>query len=258
MTSRQTPDRYLRADVIQAIARSRKLLSAIFGAFLLGGIALIILGGTIKLSIGTSIIASSLISLATLVIDQVRNGEQIRAADLAKAGMLTVYKRRDLPEYDSLIQRSSRIDVAGYTLRSFSESNAEYLSRRAADGNPVKVRVLLVDPSCEASRVMEAAEQMPPGSYDNSVATTIARLGSVKGAEIRFLPRHLSMMIYRIDGILYTGPFPQNGLSKVSLTFKLGHGGWLFQKQVEEFEGLWNDAKPISSSLRLQRSERDS
>jgi hypothetical protein len=156
--------------------------------------------------------------------------------------MMEVFERRDLPEYDELVRSAETIDVAGYTLRSFSESNEDIFQKRAEDGRPVQVRVLLVDPSCEAARVMEAAEKMPPGHYRTSVDTVMARLGGISGIEIRFVARHLSMMIYRIDGILYTGPFPQHARSKISLTMKLGQGGWLFQRQAEEFDALWNEA----------------
>lgn len=198
----------------------------------------------ILLAIGASFVAGACISLATLLIDQVRNGEQIRAADLARAGIWEVFNRRDLPEYDALVCKAKVIDVAGYTLKSFTESNEGTFRRRAGEGNPVHIRVLLVDPGCEAARVMEAAERAASGTYRSSTDLVAAHLGDIQNVEIRYVARHLPMMIYRIDDILYCGPFPQDGRSKTALTFKLGQGGWLFDRQLDEFEALWNAAAP--------------
>ncbi|MBB4857158.1 hypothetical protein HNO88_000455 [Novosphingobium chloroacetimidivorans] len=242
MTSTLTPERYLKADVLQSIARSRKFLAILFAVLFALGIWLANSDDAVWVSVGTSLLASALLSLATLLIDQVRNGEQVRAADLAKAGMMEVFERRDLPEYDALVRDAEIIDVAGYTLRSFSESNQDIFLRRASEGRAVKVRILLVDPSCEAARVMEASEKTSLGYYRTNVDALLARLGSIEGIEIRYLSRHLSMMIYRIDGVLYTGPFPQHGRSRVALTMKLGKGGWLFERQAEEFDSLWAEA----------------
>jgi hypothetical protein len=214
----------------------------VFSLFLIAGILFVRAGGPVLISIGTSFIAGALISLATLLIDQIRNSEQMRAADLVKAGLLEAHERRDLPEYDGLVRRAEEIDVAGYTLRSFSETNEQILRQRAASGKPIKVRVLVVDPQCEAAAVMENAEHLPHGTYQAVLTGLRAKLEDIEGVEIRTVRHHLPMMIYRIDKILYTGPFPLDGTSRMALTLKLGLGGWLFQRQRAEFDALWAQA----------------
>lgn len=192
-----------------------------------------------QLSIGTSLIAGALMSLATLWIDQIRNGEAIRMRDLVETGLVAAYPRRNLTEeYDALVANAKVIDVTGYTLKSFSEQNEEVLRKRAEQQSPVLVRILLVDPESESSKIMQHAENLSTGQYSGSRDSLLKSLGNIPGVEVRLSPRHLSMMIYRIDNILFTGPYPASAKSAKAFTLKLGRG-WLFDRQMEDFEALW-------------------
>lgn len=237
---------------MQSVLGSRTALAVVFALFLGAGTLCVYNGGTVAVSIGTSFIAGSLISLATLLIDQIRNGEQLRAVDLARAGLLEAFERRDLPEYDSLVVAAGEIDVAGYTLKSFSETNENVLRQRAKAGKPISVRMLLVDPECAAAKIMESSEGLPEGGYRSNFESLRSRLVDLPHLEIRTLPRHLPMMIYRIDRTLYTGPFPVDGRSRMALTLKLGLDGWLFERQLAEFNTLWEQATPIPNGLPKQ------
>lgn len=203
------------------------------------GVILVLIDGPVQLSIGTSLIAGALMSLATLWIDQIRNGEEIRVRDLVETGLVAAYTRRNLTEeYDALVANAKVIDITGYTLKSFSEQNEEALRKRAAQNNPILVRILLVDPNSESSKIMEHAENQPTGQYSGSRDSLLKALGNIPGVEVRLSPRHLSMMIYRIDDILFTGPYPASAKSAKAFTLKLGQG-WLFERQIEDFEALW-------------------
>lgn len=211
----------------------------VFLAFMILGIILVKIDGTLQLSIGTSLIAGALISLATLWIDQIRNGEEVRMRDLVETGLVAAYPRRNLTEeYDALVADAKVIDVTGYTLRSFSEQNEEMLRKRANQQNPIKVRILLVDPATESSKIMQKAENLPIGQYSGARESLLKSLGDIRGVEVRLSKRHLSMMIYRIDETLFTGPYPASAKSAKAFTLKLGQG-WLFDKQMEDFEALW-------------------
>lgn len=204
------------------------------------GMILVTTDDTLQLSIGTSLIAGALISLATLWIDQIRNGEEVRMRDLVETGLVAAYPRRNLTEeYDALVAGAKVIDVTGYTLRSFSEQNEEMLRKRAKQKKPVKVRILLVDPDTESSKIMQEAENLPIGQYSGSRESLLKSLGDIRGVEVRLSKRHLSMMIYRIDETLFTGPYPASAKSAKAFTLKLRRG-WLFDKQMEDFEALWD------------------
>lgn len=217
------------------------------------GIILVLNGSSVQLSIGTSLIAGALMSLATLWIDQIRNGEEIRVRDLVETGLVAAYSRRNLTEeYDALVANAKVIDVTGYTLKSFSEQNEEVLRRRAEQKKPIRVRILLVDPDSESSKIMQLAENQSEGQYSGSRDSLLKSLGNIPDVEVRLCPRHLSMMIYRIDGILFTGPYPASAKSARAFTLKLGRG-WLFDRQMEDFEALWK----LGSVVELQRLSND-
>lgn len=248
-----TPDKYAHADARHLFFRSRKTLVVVFLSFMVLGIILVLNGSSVQLSIGTSLIAGALMSLATLWIDQIRNGEEIRVRDLVETGLVAAYSRRNLTEeYDALVANAKVIDVTGYTLKSFSEQNEEVLRRRAEQKKPIRVRILLVDPDSESSKIMQLAENQSEGQYSGSRDSLLKSLGNIPDVEVRLCPRHLSMMIYRIDGILFTGPYPASAKSARAFTLKLGRG-WLFDRQMEDFEALWK----LGSVVELQRLSND-
>lgn len=206
------------------------------------GIVAINSNSQVWISLGTSLVAGATIALLTLWIDQLRNAEQVRMAELIDSGLHSAFERRNLAEYESLVPEADAIDVAGYTLKSFTEQNETHLRTRAERGKPITVRVLLVDPSTEAAKVMESSEGMQPKTYESLCKSVVTRLGDIEGVEIRFLARPLSMMIYRIDKFVYTGPFPASGKSSTAFTLKLEEPGWLYEHQLKEFNELWDEA----------------
>lgn len=204
-------------------------------------------GGERSIAIGTSLVASGIVAIATILVDFVRSGEQLRAAELSKAGILAVYPRRDLEEYDNLVLKSYQIDVSGYTLRSFTEANIGHIRNRISSGNPIKIRMMLVEPSSEVAKVMERNEGQPEGAYAISQDGVLNLLEDLnESVEVRVLDFPLPAMIYRIDDILYTGPYPTGEPSKLATTYKVGTKGWIYEKTMKEFESLWKVARPKS------------
>lgn len=245
MALKITPDKFALADARHLFFRSRVTVAVIFTLFLVLGVILVFFDKPITLSIGTSLIAGGLISLATLWIEQIKNGEEIRITDLIKTGLVAAYDRRNLTaEYAALVRGAKVIDVTGYTLKSFSEQNEEVLKARAKTRTPIRVRILLVDPESEASKIMEAAENQPAGQYAGSCDALLRALGDVRGVEVRLSKRHLSMMIYRIDNTLFTGPYPASAKSANAFTLRI-IGGWLFKKQMDDFDALWKEARVV-------------
>lgn len=94
--------RFVVADALNFLVLTRVFWSIFFLAIVALGIALTEYGDERAVAIGTSLIASGLVALATILVDFVRSGEQLRLAELSKAGLLAVHTRRDLEEYDTL------------------------------------------------------------------------------------------------------------------------------------------------------------
>lgn len=239
------------ANIYKAIFSSRKTLLIIFAIVFAIGIWILkyFKGNSVAEGIGGSLIASAIVSLATIWIDQIRSGEQLRANQLLESGLRHAYPSRALDDYENHLTSFSSIDVCGYTLVAFTESNESRMREKAKKGDSFKVRMLLVDPRCSAAVLLEEAENKSEGTYAKALKTTQMQLiGLEKHVEIRLLQRSLPMMIYRIDNVLYTGPYPHIGASRNAITLKL-EGGWLFKRQQDEFESLWVAAKPIDREV---------
>ncbi len=198
-------------------------------------------------NIGASLIASAIVAFATLWIDFIRGGEQLRTDELVRSGLQQVFDRRNLEEYEPLVKKSSCIWVTGYTLRAFTETNEPIFRKRVKNGDKFSVRMLLVNPESEIAAMMESAEKHTPGAYKTLLRTTMQQLeGLDDHIEIRLLDKPLLSMIYRLDSTLFTGPYPHKGSSRHALTLKIEANSWLFDRQKEEFEGLWDTATPVA------------
>lgn len=244
-----TLDKYSFATAKRRIFGSRKTFAIIFAIFIVIGCICIFCEGTSTntQSFGISLVAGAIISIATLWIEYIRSGEQVRSDELLRSGLLAVYDRRDLvQEYESHVQGCKKIQVAGYTLAAFTESNEQYFRKRASQGDSVKVQMLLVAPDSPWAAAMEVSESKPAGAYKQAYSVIIAKMSGIDGVELRLLERPLPMMIYRIDNFLYTGPYPFSGASRLATTLKLAEDGWWYERQCQEFESLWANAKGVS------------
>lgn len=250
MSQSKVPDKYSMANIRKHIFRSRPMFLFIFSIFLLVGIWGANQSVASYQNIGASLIASAIVAFATVWIDLIRGGEQLRADELARAGLQQVFDRRNLEEYDDLVKKAAKISVTGYTLRAFTEANEPILRERARNSDNFSVRMLLVDPDSEIAATMEAAEKQSRGAYKTSLLTIKQQMAGLdQRVEIRLLKKALPSMIYMLDDILYTGPYPHQGSSRHAFTFKLESNGWLFKRQRDEFESLWNSAEktPLTS-----------
>ena len=147
----------------------------------------------------------------------------------------------------ALVSKAYQIDVAGYTLRSFTEANIGHIRERLRSGNPIRIRMLMVDPSTPVAKAMQDNEGHPPGAYTKSHKAVRNLLeGLEESVELRTIGYPLPAMIYRIDDVLYTGPYPKGEPSKLATTYKVSRRGWMFEKMMKEFNNLWSEANPVS------------
>lgn len=249
MSLKNNPDKYTIANIKRLLLRSRPIFLFIVTVLLTIGIWGANQEVTAYQNIGASLIASAIVAFATLWIDFIRGGEQLRADELARAGLQQVFDRRDLEEYKPQVKTSSHISVTGYTLRAFTESSEPIFRERARNKDKFSVRMLLADPESPLSIVMEAAERQSSGSYKASFLTIKQQLAGLgEYIEIRLLNKPLTSMIYILDSTIYTGPYPNKGCSRHAFTLKIEASSWLFDRQKEEFEELWNAATKVDLS----------
>ena len=198
----------------------------------------------IFLSVGSSILAAGIIAF----IDTFRE-ERVKEIDknidnvLIDGGIEHVYKNRDLNnEYADLVNKAKHsIDIMGYSLRGFYDSNKDTLIKKCEENPKFLVRIILVNPESKFSVERDVEEYDKGGSFKIIFESLKAWSKKAKNIEIRLIDCQLSDMIYRIDDVMYTGPYFYKKSSKDTYTNKLNKNGWLFKAYQENFDKMWND-----------------
>lgn len=202
----------------------------------------------IFLSIGTSVIAASIVAF----LDMLR-GEAVREVYdrvdeiIIEGGIDKIYHRRDLDEYKDLVHKAKKsIDITGYSLKGFYESNKDEILKKCLNNPDFLVRIILVNPNSNFSIERDVEENFGnPGMFKVTFDNLKNWSDKVSNIQIRLINSQLSDMIYRIDDYMYTGPYFYKKSSKETYTNKLNKKGWLFKAYQENFDEMWKDATEI-------------
>jgi hypothetical protein len=217
--------------------------------FINKGISLIDMKSTnsnVYVSIGTSLIATGIVVFLDLwkkltikkVTSRIKNV-------INDAGVQWISKKRDLDRYDNLIENlKDSLDICGYSLGGFFDSFSDKIKEKAQRKN-VKVRVLFVDPDSYSSAQRANIEGKSVQLFKEKLDAFRRFFDGINSIEIRKIEIPLSSMIYRIDDVMFIGPHFYKKQSKSTLTIEISKGQWLFSEYQEEFNRIWNDAKPI-------------
>jgi hypothetical protein len=226
--------------------RSKSVYILICTIILLSGFVLILLPGKgiVYISIGTSLIAGGIISFLIFLYQNIQETEQEKFDNIFTAGLDSVYPKRDLDRYDELIKKLSYcIDVTGYSLRGFFESFRDIVIEKLKRDSRIKVRILVVDPDSVFSKEREKIEGHPEGTFKDSVQTVKSYFSKYSNnIEIRKINFQLPCMIFRIDNVMFIGPYLFQRPSKSTVTFELNRNGWLFEMFEKEFDNLWSNS----------------
>lgn len=202
-------------------------------------------GKTIFLSIGTSIIAASIVAFLDMLREEGVRGYDEKINDIIIIGGLeNIYKRRDLDEYNDLIYNAKKsIDITGYSLRGFYESNKDIILKKCNENKNFLVRIILVDPKSQFS-ISRDIEENEQGSqlFFETFNNLIRWSKKTDNIQIKLINAPLSNMIYRIDDVMYTGPYFYRTSSKETYTNRLNYNGWLYKAYQENFNKLWDEA----------------
>lgn len=195
--------------------------------------------GSIGFSIGTSLIAASLVSFGqfwatflTEPLDQART-------HIEEAGLADIHKRRDInTRYAEILRSAQKVDVAGYSLRGFLDNHRDLLLARAQTDNAFRLRIIIIDPESPTARDRVRFEEQADAHFAQQLQrlqTTFRNIGHV---QIRLVQQPLSTMIFRLDDTLFFGPYFTTP-SSATITFECSSRGWAFEKHMTEFEAMW-------------------
>lgn len=217
---------------------------------LLAGFVLILWPAQSKVpsSIGTSLVASGIVVVLDLVYRRIIDEDAIATKAILRSGLTNIYDRRDIDKYHSLMKSlSSRLDVSGYSLRSFHDSFAQILTDHLHKNRGLKVRLLVVNPDSAQSRAREASEGLLPGTFSASVARLKGSFAFSGNVEIRSIDTELTTTFFRLDDTMFVGPQFLSLPSRATFTMEVhkGQDSWLFKSYETEFRSMWDGAHVI-------------
>ncbi|WP_201551027.1 hypothetical protein [Psychrobacter fjordensis] len=235
----------------------RKLFNSTTSLLVLNTIVLVI-GGVFVAScnetlraVGTSLIASSLVSFSTLWVRFIKTSEDRLLSNIRSYGLKEIHSQRALVSiYEKLLETSNEIDVTGYSLSGFSNQALDIIKKRNAGENPINVRILLVDPKTEASKSQALNEGHIKDYYQTLCTNILASFEGIENVEIRFIEQSLPVMIYRLGDILFTGHYSiiKRSRSSSTVTYEIKKPGRLFDMYLSEFEEMWYIANKKDTS----------
>jgi len=222
-------------------------------------IIIIICGGSLLLSfpnnqnllnIGAGLLASGIVAIFYLIYPQIDlERDYLR---FRKMGLLEVYPRRDQSkEYENLLKKAEKnIDVLGLGLNQFREDNEAIIKEKALQG--VEIRLLVIDPKSPVTAVRSYQENDLAGemikipiqklnNYVTEVNKIIDKSKNGKKIQIKYYNAVSSTMIFRIDNVMFVGPYFHKIPSRTTITFKIEHDTEIFNQYYRHFDELWND-----------------
>jgi hypothetical protein len=76
--------------------------------------------------------------------------------------------------------------------------------------------------------------------FVNDVNKTIEELGRGEKIKIKCY-NAVAPMIFRIDDVMFIGPYLHKRQSRTTITYKIEGGSEIFKQYEKHFEDLWND-----------------
>ena len=167
-------------------------------------------------------------------------------------GLVNVYHRRDLSkEYSELLEKAEKqIDVLGLGLEHFREDNGGNLKNKALEG--VSIRLLVIKPNSKISSIRSYQENDLKGEtieipliklkkYVDEVNKSIEQLKTGNKIQLKCYDAVPSTMIFRMDNIMFIGPYLHKISSRNTITYKIEGDTEIFKQYEKHFNDLWND-----------------
>ncbi|MCQ2582589.1 MAG: hypothetical protein MJ160_01665 [Treponema sp.] len=194
------------------------------------------------ISIGCSLLASGLILLLTVfVIDE-------RKDELAEWKITRIFEKRSEKntESDPLIKKlkaGEGIDGIAFGLRTWRKDNHTDILNALNKG--VNIRLITMDPDSEFTK-QRSIEEGQNEDISKSIKDLIVWAQEINNSSERGsvqIKGYKCMTLdfyWRMDDIIYIGPYLLNKDSKNTITFKFQEGGKAYSYYHKYFEELWN------------------
>lgn len=221
------------------------------------GIILVLLGiiflkstviSTVLISVGSSLIASSVVSFITTYNMMIR----IKQNEITeKWGLECITENRGLMNAiinDCFKKKVSQIDIIAYGLKSFRESKDSTIRNQLIKG--MSMRIITVKPDSPILNQKDDDENKMPGSTESSIIDLVTWVGEINetiNANIRLkcIDKLPTELYFRVDDMVFVGPYELLRESQQTVTYQYRCntlGGNYYQQY---FEQLWEISKEI-------------
>ena len=199
---------------------------------------------TVIVSVGASLIASSIVAfLSSIYIQKYR-----RAKEMSEIwGINSVEDKRTIMNIriDACTEKAKRhYDIMAFGLKSLRDGNHQGVVNMLERGT--KIRILSVDPDCEALKERDVQEKKAPGSTALSIRQLqewVNDLSSKYQGQIQLrLSKFLPSEFYcRVDDSIFVGPYQYGKESQQVFTIEFKNPGKAFSYYETYFNSIWND-----------------
>jgi hypothetical protein len=215
---------------------------------LVAGILTVVFSKDYGVSIGCSLIASSVVALLNSLFV-----ERKKVSPLDSWGIQNIYKSRSLMNKDcdiSIDNAKRHIDIVAFGLKSFRTDYGN--SALALLQKGVNIRIITMDPESKFVRQREIEEGEVPGQIKNTIEQLVewAEKLNAESTNGKITIKGYSCMTldfyWRVDDDIYVGPYWYKYPSQQTISYKFTKGDG-FDAYYEYFDRLWNDPmmKPL-------------
>ena len=199
---------------------------------------------TVFMSIGTSLVASVVVSFITCYFLARENA--LRDSVLTW-GLKGIFERRAQinPISEELIKTSTTLDIIACGLKSFLDARKAILEQRLQEGN-FKLRILTIDPESETCSAMDSFERESTNHTKETIIKLLEWAKSVNSpnVEVRVYSGIPLEFYFKYDTDLFVGPHhPKTSQQTITWQFSTTERGASIYLQY--FEDAWNKAKAI-------------
>lgn len=216
-----------------------------------GGLLLVMTKGPILVGIGGSLIASAMAGWVLFLHAWLSQGGMRRLEILQRFGLVEVFDQRSVgikEEYHTRLERvRESIDIMGFGLRHLRE---DYQGQFRDWSRHARVRILLLDPEFFSSAANVAdqrdlEENDQTGTIQRDVKAFVRDCSSLIATsqanfEVRLYRCLPSINLFRIDGILFWGPYLIGDVSRNLPTLLVDEAGVLFHRMLDHFDTIWS------------------
>lgn len=213
------------------------------------------------ISIGCSLIASSVVILFNALFVEKSRYNPLDEWKITRIFATRAEKNSDSdPELDRI---KYCLDGTAFGLKSFRSKQTKRIEQCLRRG--VNIRILTMNPDSDFVRQREKEENETEGQIKHTILDLVewANQLNEKNAKGKIVIKGYDCMTldfyWRLDNILYIGPYCYGIPSQQTITYKFEEGGKGFQTYIDYFENLWNDenlSTPLTKVTELSAKKK--